>query len=311
MNLREEHLATLARESKRLSEGIFAANTITGYSYDWDMFQAWCDAYARVSIPAEPDTVLLYLTDLIHQGKKLTTVNRRKCAIDHRHRTRGLSSPVTEEVKIMLYGACRIQGEKPRQMKAITVNQLSRISGQLAAVGTFTALRDRSLLVLGFATALRRSNLVALKVEDIEQCDQGLIIHIDREKQDQAGKGRAIAVTRGKRAATCPIRTLGDWLKRRGKIPGCLYPRQGRGGGPLDGDSVTRIVKSRLKMIGIDPDQYGSHSLRAGFVTAAGIAGATDAQIARQTGHRCLATVRRYFRPAELFRANTCAMVGL
>jgi integrase len=275
------------------------------------MFESWCRQYSRVPFPADPETVLLYLTDLIHQGKKLTTANRRKCAIAYEHRLRGTDSPVTQEVKRMLCGAQRLMAEKPRQMVPITVGQLSEMSGQLERLNKFTAWRDRALLVLGFASALRRSNLAALRLADIEFRKEGLAIGVGREKNDQQGHGRLLGAPRGHHRATCPVRTMRDWLKRRGEMPGPLFPRQRRDAGCLDGDSVTRIVKTCVRMIGLDAKQYGAHSLRAGFITEAGLASVGELQIAKQTGHRSMAVLRRYFRPQDLFRGNAGAMLGL
>src|ERR1035441_5523687 len=312
MTPQETYLRTLTEESKRLIQGTIARNTVVGYRYDWTMFEAWCNRYALVPFPADPETVLLYLTDLIHQGKKLTTANRRKCAIAYEHRQRGADSPVSQEVKRMLSGAQRLKGEKPRQMLPITVGQLSAISGRLESRDKFTAWRDRALLVLGFASALRRSNLVALQLGDVEFCKEGLVLTIDREKNDQQGRGRKIGVPRGKHRLTCPVRTMRAWLKRRGETPGALFLRKRNGGeGPLDGDSVTRIVKTCVALIAIDSAGCGAHSLRAGFVTEAGLAEVPELQIAQQTDHRSMAVLRRYFRPQHLFRGNAGAMVGL
>ena len=307
----EEYLRSLAEESKRLIQGNVARNTVVGYRYDWAMFETWCARYGRAPFPAEPETVLLYLTDLIHTGKKVSTANRRKCAIAYTHRSRGASSPVTEEVKRMLSGARRLLAQRKRQMTPLTVEQLGAISCELAKSSRLTASRDRALLVLGFASALRRSSLVALRVEDVEFRKEGLVVHVDREKQDRKGEGRLVGVMRGKHAATCPVRTLQAWLARRGSAPGPLFPRQRRGAGPLDGDSVTRIVKNCVRLIGLDPKDWGSHSTRAGLITEAGLAGLGDLQIAEQSGHRSMEVLRGYFRPQALFRGNISGCVGL
>jgi integrase len=211
----------------------------------------------------------------------------------------------------MLSGARRLLPQRKRQMTPLSVEQLRAISRELAKSKRLTAARDRALLVLGFASALRRSSLAALRVEDVEFRKEGLAIRVTSEKQDRTGQGRTVGVMRGKHAATCPVRTLTAWLKRRGNEPGPLFPRQGRGGGPLDGDSITRIVKSCVRLIGLDPTDWGAHSTSAGLITEAGLNGLGDLQISQQSGHRNMAILRGYFRPQELFRGNVSGCVGL
>lgn len=303
----------LRLESARLRQGLFARATVLGYGYDWRMFLAWCGRRDRQALPATPETLTLYLTDLLGQGKKITTARRRQCAIVHEHRVRGLASPATSETRELLNGAQRLRGEKPRQMRPITVRELRRMSIGLARLGTPKAMRDRALLVLGFASALRRSNLAALNLADVEFCRQGVVLSVDREKQDQDGKGRLIGLVRGRHTNTCPVRVLRAWLRVRGANPGPLFPRLDpkHEGLPLDGECVCRVVKQSLMRIGIDPADYGAHSLRSGFVTAAGEAHLGELVIARQTGHRSMQVLRRYFRRSDIWRSNPSASLGL
>ena len=306
-------LDQLRLEETRLRQGLVSRNTVLGYGYDVQMYSAWCARFRLEALPSTPETLALYLTDLLRQGKKITTARRRKCAIVHEHVSHGLASPLTHEIRELLTGAQRLRGEKPRQMRPITIAQLNKISVALAKIGTPTALRNRALLVLGFASALRRSNLAALNLADIEFSREGLIVSVSREKNDQKGVGRSVGLPRGKHANTCPVRVLRDWLRVRGRHAGPLFPRLDptHEGEPLDGEFVCRIVKDALVLIDVDPTQYGAHSLRAGFITAAGEAGVGELLIASQSGHRNMQTLRRYFRRTDLFRANACAMVGL
>jgi site-specific recombinase XerD len=305
-------IENLRLEQARLRQGLVARNTVLGYGYDVRSFAAWCERFHRAALPCSPETLGLYLTDLLDQGKKITTVDRRKCAIAYEHRSSGLPCPVTDEIRELLRGAQRLRGEKPRQMRPITVHELCRMSGRLARLATPAALRDRALLVLGFATALRRSNLAALNLADVEFCRQGMIVSVDREKQDQDGHGRLIGVVRGKHPNTCPVRVLRAWLRVRGSQAGPLFPRLDRAhqGQPMDGECVCRIVKASVSGIGLDPAEYGAHSLRAGMVTAAGEADVGVLRISRYTG-QSPAIVERYFRRTNLFRASACAALGL
>ena len=309
----ESSVLKLRLEATRLRHGLMADNTLMGYRYDARMYSAWCEHFHREALPTSPETLSLYVTDLLSQGKKITTARRRTCAVAYNHRCHGLASPVTTEVQEVLNGAQRIRAEKPRQMRPLTVKQLRQISAQLARVGTPRSMRNRALLVVGFASALRRSNLGDLNLADVEFVRQGVILHINREKQDQEGRGRSIGLPWGRHPNTCPVRVLRAWLRIRGKEPGPLFPRlnPARKGQALNGECICRIVKQAARGIGLDPTDIGGHSLRAGFITAAGEAGAGELLIASQSGHRNMEILRRYFRRTNLFRSNACAMVGL
>jgi site-specific recombinase XerD len=309
-------IENLRTEGIRLRQGMVARNTVIGYGYDFAMWEAWCAEYGLASLPASPETLSLYLTDLLQQGKKISTARRRKCAIVHEHRANGLTSPADVGVMELLRGAQRLKGEKPRQMRPLSVQELRAISTKLAKTGTDTAIRNRAILVVGVASALRRANLVALNTDDIEFVCQGFIIQVQREKQDQQGKGRLIPLPRGKFASTCPVRVLKAWLARRrklvGDVPGPLFFRLDRAGVglPLDGERVTRIVKKCVALVGIDPSTSGAHSTRSAFVTEAGNKNVGTLRIAAHTG-QSEAMVARYYRKTQLWRDNACAQIGL
>jgi integrase len=310
----QAELEKLLAAQAELRRGLLSPITRSGYLYDSRMFHRWCELHGRCALPASAETVALYLTDLLQQGKKITTARRRKCAIVHEHRAAQFPCPITSAIVELLHGAQRIRCEKPRRMRALTVEQLRRISQSLAArESSEVAIRDRALIVLGFASALRRSNLVALNLSDVEQTDEGLVLAIGREKNDPEGRGRLIGIPKGKDADTCAAAVLGLWLRIRGGADGPLFFRldRKRRGRRLDGDCVIRIVKKGIERIGLDPADYGAHSLRAGFITEAGLAGVSPWLIATQSGHENLEVLRSYFRRGEVFRSNVAGMIGL
>jgi len=302
----------LRLEETRLREGLVSRNTVLGYGYDWRMYCAWCARFHREALPTSTETLCLYLTALLTEGNKITTARRRKCAVLYEHRARGLPCPDTAEIQDLLRGAQRLRAEKPRQMRPITAQELRKMSARLARIGTPRALRDRALLVLGFATALRRSNLAALNLSDVEFCRQGLIVSVEREKNDQMAKGRLVGVRRGRHTHSDPAGVLRAWLRVRGRNPGPLFPRVSelRQGEPLTGDCICRIVKRCLVGVGISPIQRGAHSMRSGAVTALGEANVGVLRIAAYTG-QSPNIVRRYFRRSELWRNNASAALGL
>ena len=307
-------LEALRGEQHRLELGLFAANTRTGYSLDWALFRTWCEQFGYTALPAVPETVALYLTHTIATEKrKVSTASRRACAIAYYHRQAGLPSPVTREARRVLTGARRLRGERPRQMRPLTVEQLRQIAGALAEQHTATAARDSALLVLGLASGLRCSALTRLQLGDVDVVPKGLVLSIGRDKTDQEGRGRLIGLPYGEHPETCPVRSLGIWLSHRGDEPGPLFTRldPGHEGSQLDRNRVRKIVQAALKRIGVDPAGYGGHSLRAGLVTEAAESGCSELVIAAQTGHRSMEVLRRYYRRAQLFRNNAAAMIGL
>jgi integrase len=311
--------STLEIERLRESRSKYAAQThaaltLKGYDYDWRMFETWCAGLGLSAFPCLPETLSLYVTSLLDQGKKITTAQRRTCAVSHRHVTRGLADPYTQEVRAVISGAKRLLLEKPRQMRPFTCEMMRRLCLMLIEMGGETAARDRALMLLGLTTGLRRSNLADLTVEDVEFVDEGLIVSVAREKQDQEGKGRLIGVPFGKYEETCAVKALRKWIETRGPDEGPLFIRltPARRGHPMDGQSIHRVVQARVKMLAnIPADRWGAHSLRAGLVTAGAEAGVSDLIIGAQSGHRSSEMIRRYYRRSELFRTNVCYSLDL
>lgn len=307
-------LEQLRAERAKLQKARFAPNTIASYGYDWRLFCAWTVKVGEPALPASAETLSLYVAELLKGGAKIATVRRRCSGIAHHHQLGGFASPFNEEVRELLNCAQRLRAEKPRQMRPLTVEQLQKISGVLRQVGTARAIRDRAILVVGFMSALRRGSIAALQLADLEFGEKGLVISVGREKQDQAGRGRLIGIPRAKDPDACAVRCLADWLQVRGYEAGPVFTRlpQSGGTGPLTGEAIMRVVKRSVSLIGLDPkDRFAGHSLRAGFITAAGEAGASELLIAAQSGHRSMTVLRAYFRRTDLFRSNACAVLGL
>jgi len=296
----------LTIERMRLASSTRAPRTLLGYASDWKSFTAWCAARGRSSLPASKETVGLYATDML-QKHKVSTTTRHVSSVAHHHRVAGFECPCDHSIRSLLVGAQRITGEQPNQKAAITVDQLREIC-QHPQGNALQAARDRALLLFGFATALRRSNLCSMDLADIEFVDRGILVRVWKEKQDQFGRGRLIGVPAGARE-TCPVRAVREWLAWRGVATGPLFLslRMGR----LHPNTVAQIVKRAVIRIGLDPRLYAGHSLRAGFVTAAVEKQINEFTIAATTGHRSLETLRRYFRRSDPFRACACAAIGL
>ncbi len=248
---------------------------------------------------------------MLADGLSVNSVQTRLSGVAHQHKRAGYSSPLGPEVRKVLNGARRLRRESPRQKRALTSEQLWKISRVMDS--TARGLRDRALFVLGFAGGFRRSELQQLDLADITFAPKGLLVALRWSKTDQEGRGRVVGIFRGKCADTCPVRTLKAWIERRGRQPGPLFVPIDRGGRVtsrrLAIDGIGYIIKTGVERIGLDPRHYAGHSLRSGFVTAAAEAGATEMAVMQRTGHKTGDMVHRYFRPANAFSTNPLANV--
>jgi integrase len=167
---------------------------------------------------------------------------------------------------------------------------------------------------VGFFGALRRSELVGLNIEDVEFTPEGAILTIRKSKTDQEGRGRAVALTYAKRAGLCPVRALKEYLAvRRQKGGEALFTSMRHytlTTNRLSAQSVALIVKDYADRIGLDPRQFSGLSLRAGFVTTAALMGASEEEIALQTGHKSPTAVWGYIRRASLFERNAMTRIA-
>jgi integrase len=303
----------MARAS--MAERRRSPNTRKAYACDWRDFCRWCDAAGRSPLPASFDTLSLYLVSLARAGRLPSTIGRRVVGISAEHLAAGFASPASADLREVLAGIGRELGTAPRRAKvALSVEDLKRM---LATCDDGPrGARDRALLLLGFASSLRRSELASLDLVDVGFHREGLVLRIGRSKTDQAGAGRLVGVQRGRRASTCPARALSAWIVERGDWAGPLFvPLSLVGdailhyGKRLSGAAVCGVVQSAAKRAGLDPALYGGHSLRAGCATAAAASGASDVAIMSRTGHRSAAMMGRYVRPGRLFAMDPLAGV--
>jgi len=306
--------AIIERDMARFKAADLAPRTVSSYESDVRVFRAWCLVAERVPLPATAITVQLYVTDLIgSRGRKISTVERHVAAIKRLHKTAGEQTPCGPELQELLAGARRILCQRPLQKEAIRLVDL-RAMLRVTEGDTAIASRNTALLLFGFASALRRSNLAALQFSDLTFLPQGILVAVNREKQDRQGKGRTVAIPRGRRLATCPVRALDRWLVWRGREPGFLFLNCLNGHLTEKGilpNRVCQIVQEAVASIGLDPNRYGAHSLRAGLATEALENGINEVTIAQQTGHASLETLRIYLRSRDPFRGNVCAQLGL
>jgi integrase len=308
------HLVDAARAYAKASK---APRTLESYRRAWQAFVAWCQGRGLASLPAAPEVVALYLTARADAGRKPATLALDLAAIGAAHKTAGCSSPAAaESVRQVLAGIRRTLGVAQRQVAPLLPGDLRAVSAALP-VGLL-GLRDRALLLLGFAGAFRRSELAQLEVRDLTFTADGLEVVLRRSKTDQEGRGETKGIPHGSDPATCPVRSVKAWLEAaqlEDENAGPVFrevTRHGRlGAVPLAGRSIARIVKRNASAAGLDAARYSGHSLRAGLATAAAKAGKSTHAIMRQTGHKSADMVARYVRDAKLFDDNAAAGIGL
>jgi site-specific recombinase XerD len=301
--------------------------TRRAYRSDWQDFARWCALHAVEALPAAPATLAAYLAALADGGRRVSTIRRRLAAIAYAHRLKGL--PVahdTEAVRAVMAGIRRTVGvavvrKAPATARALA--KMTRGSGARrqpdsakpaagstdlpdAAAGDLRLLRDRALLLLGFAAALRRSELVALDVADLEFVAAGLIVHKRRSKTDQDGEGCEIAVPHGVKLK--PVAAVRAWLAAAAIAEGALFRPIGKGArgavkaSRLTDKSVADIVKRHAAAAGFDPAVFSGHSMRAGFITTALEHGVDFFKIMDVSGHRDVDVMRGYDRRAKRFK---------
>jgi integrase len=295
------------------NRSMLSENTRKSYAVDWSMFTRWCRSHSQSELPATSSTLITYLSERIANGGKVSSAVRAVSAVNRYHRSENCPVPGDRRVYEFLTGVRRLQRERPSQKHPLSVEDLKNICSRLGSDPR--DVRARAILTLGFASALRRSNIVALNVEDVSFVAQGVTLRIAKEKTDQEGKGRIVGVVKGNCPDTCPVRALEQWLGLRGATTGPLFvafdarlrPTEMR----LAAPQVALAVKRGAVKLGFDWRDYGGHSLRSGFVTAAVLAGCNEFTIAEQTGHASLLMLRKYFRNADPFARNASAMLGL
>lgn len=305
-----------------------SANTMRGYRSDWAEFTTWCTSTNTTSLPAAAATITGYLTALAERGAKVGTMSRRLSAIRFAHTVHDLPDPTTNARVLAVWeGIRRTHTTPPEQAAPLMPPLLLDVLDACPATRTWTTpgrpaepdlsgLRDRALLLVGFVTALRRSELAALDVAHVSDHPNGLVLSITRSKTNQTGEQAELVVApHGTHPARSPVTALHAWLAAADVSDGPVFRPVSKGNRPLPRrlhpESINTLVQNAVARAGIDPQPYSAHSLRAGFVTHAHLRGASDRAIAHQTRHRSLATIGTYVRIHQAWDDNAATQLGL
>lgn len=281
----------------RLVTQSLSENTRRGYRADLAHYAA-----SGRTIPSTPEMVATYLAEgAVHFA--VATMQRRLAAISRAHRAMGVDDATRAElVRATMAGIRRTVGVAQRQARALLRDDLFAVLDRLG--DRPKDIRDRAMLLLGFALAARRSELVALDVEDVDFTAKGALVTIRRSKTDQEARGRQVAVPLG-RTRHCPIAALQCWLAFAGIETGPIFRAMDKHGGitarRISGEAVRQTLKARLADVGYDARPFSAHSLRSGLVTSAAMAGASSFKIRQVTGHRTEVGLAPYLRAVDLF----------
>lgn len=305
-------LDALAAKAKQYAENSRSRNTLRAYESDLQSFCRWCEQRGLTCLPATVETISLYVADVADKMRP-ATLQRRLAAISVAHKAAGYEpSPTSHEVvKSVLSGIRRELGVAQSQKRALGIEDVRRMVSNLD--DRLIDVRDRALLLVGFAGALRRSELVSLDVADVDfEEDEGVVLRLRRSKTNQEGALEEVSIPYGSNPKTCPVRALRAWSAH--VTEGALFrsiDRHGNVGGRLSDHSVALIVKRHAERIGLDADKLAGHSLRAGFATSAARAGKSEASIMRQTRHKSVTVARRYIRQANKWDDHAGHGIGL
>lgn len=292
-----------------------APATRTVYTCVWGIWERWCQTRLR-AMPADPATICAYLAERADQGVAAGTLTQICSAIAYRHRTHGYTDPtITDAVRQVRCGLRRLIGTAPRrQARPLSTTEIRQILDHIDRT-TPKGARDAALIMLGFASAMRRSELAALDLTDISHRPGGILITIRRSKTDQDGAGQVVVgVAPGQHKATDPVAALAAWYRQRGSQPGPVFTnlRARLAHDPISGEAISRMLRTRARCAGVEASRITSHSLRAGHATEAARAGVPLDRIAAQTRHKRVATLlERYIRPTQALQTTSSNDLGL
>jgi integrase len=280
-------------------------NTRIAYRSDLDHFMRWGGA-----IPASAEMVAAYVAEF-SETLAVATNQRRIAAISVAHDAGSFPNPCKSIlVRATMNGIKRLRGVAKKAARPLLKEDLFAV---LDVMGdSVKDARDRALLLIGFAGAFRRSELVGLDCADIERVRQGVILHLRHSKTDQLGRGRKIGIPFA-RGCHCPVAAIDAWLQRAGIVEGAVFRNVNRHGQiattRLSGEGVTLVLRERLEAAGFEPAGFSGHSLRSGLCTSAAQAGVSAFKIRAQSGHASDGMLQRYIRDAEIFVGNAAGLL--
>jgi integrase len=308
---RADELAQLGERMRGFVTASKAPATLRAYRTGLAAFATWCDRRGLTAMPATPSTVAAYATDMAGL-LAVGTIGGRLSSISVAHQQAGYDNPTADPmVRTTMAGIRRTFGVATIKKQALETRDVRAMA---AALGDGVIdVRDRALLLVAFAGALRRSEVAALNVDDIDVTDGGLEVVIRRSKTEE-GRSVRLGLPYGSDPATCPVRAVRAWLDWAAITDGPVFrqvTRHGHIGGRMSGRAVAERIKVLAARVGHDPARIGGHSTRRGFITSAARAKVLERDIMRHSRHRSIAVMRSYIEGADVWTDNAAVAVGL
>ncbi len=273
-----------------------AKNTVRAYKSDFNDFALFCNKHGMESLPTNPKILSLYFTHLSKKSR-YSTLKRRLASIKVMHKYKGHYLDTKHPIIVEnLLGIKRQIGIYQKAKKPLLFNEIKQIIKQIDDFkgNGFKKLRDKALILVGFAGGFRRSELVAILKDDVEFVNEGVKIFVKKSKSDQSGEGMVKAIPSFKFKEYCPVESLRIWM----------YENRNDLVFPISDKNVALIIKKYTQKAGLDHNKYSGHSLRSGFATSTAESGASERNIMAMTGHKSVDMVRRYIKEADLFKNN-------
>ena len=293
-------------------------NTVRAYKSDFEDFTLFCIKNGFKSLPTEPKIVSLYLTYLSSKNVRTSTIKRRLVSIGVIHKMKGHYLDTKHPIIVENFmGIKRLKGISQNGKKPLLISDLKEIIDVInkQEEPDLKKLRNKALLLIGFAGGFRRNELVSLNFEDLDFVLEGVKINIKRSKTDQFGEGFTKGIPHFENYLYCPVKNLKNWLNISKIKKGPIFVRFSKGVNltkiRLTDQSVALIIKEYLAKAGVDNKNYSGHSLRSGFATSAAEAGAEERSIMAMTGHKSTEMVRRYIKEANLFKNNALSKIKI
>jgi integrase len=309
-------LQAAAATAADLAEHSQASSTTRAHEGDWRHFAGWCERHHLCPLPAEPEVVALYIA-AHSQAHKASTIRRRLSTLSVAHREAGYDPDDWREsvvVQKTWAGLVRTRGTATDSKSPTRTAELRKMVSTLT-LDRLIGIRDRAILVIGFAGAFRRSEVVGFDIAHVREEPDGLVVRLPWSKTNAEGALEEIALPYGSDPLTCPVRAWRDWLDASDIDEGPPFrpiDRHGRMGEQrLSGRAVAEVVKRTARAAGMEADLLAGHSLRSGFITSAADNDVPERDIMNQSRHKSVPVMRNYIHRANLFKNNAAAKVGL
>lgn len=309
----------LNESAKDVFRNIHAENTRRAYEADLKDFYKYLESIGKAPETVTSVTLINYFDKLREEGKKYSTIQRRLVAIRSIYKQYGekltkemranghdsyvyLNPANTDEIKAWMKGLRKTIGTAQKQKKAATKRIMQALINEIEG-DRLIDIRNRAILAIGYAGAFRRSEVAALDLKDIEWDSEGIYITVRKSKTDQEGQGLKKFIFYGEKASYCPVRLLEAWTRAAGITEGAIFRRidkGGRIGGRMSDRAVYNVIKKAAEAAGFDPEDFGGHSLRRGFISQAAEDGIEERDIMRHSGHKSVVIMRRYIEEVDV-----------